>query len=498
MNLDLLEEEVLKKIEQADLDAALKLIKDFVKIVVNDPYGVATVFGSERLDRLCLAIGKAAGGNTKRSTAGDEESEKKGEYVVTIATELSRYGGHTHVIRDLIKSQAEKSHIVLLTDLFNKVDINRMIDWFPSNVELRTAPRGIRIKKLEWLIAQLDTIKPAQIFLFNHHQDAITISGVQPWLGSTKVIFYHHADHNLCLGVHLPKTIHIDSHNLSFYNCRMHEELKDNRYLPLVVEDKMPHSANRKFLFDGILRTCSSGTYIKFNPSYMYPYKELILKRLALAKGVHFHIGDLPDNVLGSIRNRLVSEGIDSSRFIHIPWVQSLLSSLIEHHIDLYINSFPLGGGRASIEAMGSGTPLLIHQSNVSRFNGFIDSAYPEALVWRNPAEFYDQICSLTPQILTEQSGYARQYYESYHLPSLMASELNNIISGKKSFEPPPLKPYKLDYLQRYLHFRAMALNERKFQIIIDFRKLKKITKPLRRAKDFIIRQAKKMVNTSK
>jgi hypothetical protein len=486
MNLDLLEEEVLKKIEQADLNTALELVKNFVTIVANDPHGVATVFGSERLDRLCLAIGQAIGGNTKRSTAADEESEKKGEYVVTIATELGQYGGHTRVIEDVIKAQAEKSHIVLLTDLFNRADINSMTDWFRPIAELRVAPRGTMLKKLEWLVAQLDAIKPARIFLFNHHQDAIAIASVQPWLGSTKVIFYHHADHNLCLGVHLPRTLHIDPHNIGYHNCRMHEGLKDNRYLPLVIEDKAPHSANHGFLRDGILRTCSSGTYLKFNPSYMYPYGELILKRLELRNGVHFHIGNLPDGVLGSIRNRLVAEGIDASRFIHIPWVQSLFSSLIEHHIDLYISSFPLGGGRASIEAMGSGTPSLIHQSSVSRHNGFIDSAYPEALVWKDPAEFYDQICSLTPQVLTEHSGYARQHYESYHLPSLMASELNNICAGKGTLEPLPLKPYEPDYLQRYLHFRAMALNDRKFQLMVDFRSWN--TAPLRWVRDFIFR----------
>ena len=73
MNLDLLEEDVLKKIEQADLNTALELVKNFVQIVVSDPHGVATVFGSERLDRLCLAIGQAIGDKKKPSIAKLDE-----------------------------------------------------------------------------------------------------------------------------------------------------------------------------------------------------------------------------------------------------------------------------------------------------------------------------------------------------------------------------------------------------------------------------------------
>ena len=455
MNLDLFEEDVLKKIQQADLNAALELVRNLVQLVIRDPQSVAIVFGSERLDRLCLAIGQAAVGNVQHANNPGEALEKEGEYVVTVATELGTYGGHTRVIEDIIKAQPEKQHIILLTDMFNRADITDLAKWFHPIATLKVAPIGSVLGKLEWLIEQLDVIHPSHIFLLNHHEDAIAISAMQPWLGSTRVIFYHHADHHLCLGVHLPEAIHIDPHNLGYYNCRLHEGLKDNHYLPLIVEEQDPRSADFIFFKDGNLRTCSSGTYIKFDPTYMYPYGELISKRLAHCKGFHFHIGNLPEDMLASIHGRLQDEGVDASRFIHIPWVKSVWTALIEHQIDLYISSFPLGGGRASVEAMGSGTPMLMHEGSASHFLGGIDLVYPEALVWKKPVDFYEQLLSLTPPILAEHSQYARRYYEQYHLPSLMNVELNNICSGIGNLEPPPLRPYEPDYLQQYLQFNV-------------------------------------------
>jgi O-antigen biosynthesis protein len=460
MDLNSLEEEVLKKIKQADLNTALELVQKFVESVLNDSYALATVYGSERLDSLCLAIGQALGSNKELSTLPDGVAEGNGEYVVTIATEFGRYGGHTLVAEDTIKAQAEKSHIVLLTDLYNRADIDYLADRFHPIAELRSAPRGTALQKLVWLLEQLDGIKPVRIFLFNHHQDAVAIAGVQPWLGATKIIFYHHADHNLCLGVHLPKTIHIDPHNLGYHNCKIHEHLKGNFYLPLVIDDRCPRPATLGFLQHRNLRTCSSGTSIKFDLAYIYSYRELIVKRLELRNGVHVHIGNLPDGMLESIRNRLAAEGVDSGRFIHIPWVQSLWSSLIENEIDLYISSFPLGGGRAAIEVMGSGTPLLVHQNSMSRYFGGVDLAYPEAIIWNEPAEFYEHIRSLTPQTLAEHSSYARGHYESFHLPSLMVLELDNICEGKITMKAPPLKPYEFNHLQRYLHYRALGIDK--------------------------------------
>ena len=42
-------------------------------------------------------------------------------------------------------------------------------------------------------------------------------------------------------------------------------------------------------------------------------------------------------------------------RFIYMPWVPSVWKTLHDCRVDLYIASFPYGGGLTLIEAMGAG-----------------------------------------------------------------------------------------------------------------------------------------------
>lgn len=453
-----LEEKVLNAINRDEINKALELVQEFVRQVVNDSRATANVFGSEKLDRLCLEIGKAFGKKQIEAAPTTGYVDEGVDAVVSIASHLEGYGGHTLVLEDVIKAQPDKSHIVLVTDLFNLIDAEKLSERFSEISQLRVAPRGNAQEKLNWLAEQLNSISPARIFLFNHHQDAVAIAGIQSWLGVAKVAFYHHADHNLCLGVHLPKTIHIDPHNIGYYNCREHEGLLDNKYVPLIVEDKGSRSVDCAFLQEGILRTCSAGSYGKFASPYVYSYVEIISKRLALRDGIHFHIGNFPEGVFESISNSLREQGIDANRFIHVSHVPSLWSFLVENRVDLYISSFPLGGGRAAIESMGSGTPLLIHQSSLSRFHGGIDLAYHQAFVWSDSAEFGRHIASLTPEMLAEHSYCARQYYELNHLPSSLMTGIDCLFNKNDMVNslPPPLKNYRPDYLQRYLHFRSL------------------------------------------
>lgn len=456
--LDSLEKKVLKAVDRGEINKALELVQEFVDKVIIDSRATANVFGSEKLDWLCLEIGKAFGRKQKVLAPAVDCGSETGDAVVSIASHLDKYGGHTLVLEDIIRAQPDKLQIVLLLDLFNRVDAAELSERFSGISQLRVAPHGRAQDKLNWLTEQLNTINPERIFLFNNHQDAVTIAGIQSWLGVAKVAFYHHADHNLCLGVHLPNAVHVDPHNIGYFNCREHEGLSDNKYLPLVVEDKGSRTFDCPFLQEGDLRTCSSGTYNKFSSSYVYSYVEMISKRLALRDGVHFHIGNVPEGVIDSISDCLRGQGIDSNRFIHISHVPSLWSFLVENRIDLYISSFPLGGGRAAIEAMGSGTPLLMHQSSLSRFHGGVDLAYQNAFVWSDSAEFCKNIASLTPEILAEHSYCARRHYEINHFPNSLMDGIDRIFN-KSDIDyllPPKLKNYRPDRLQRYLHFRSL------------------------------------------
>jgi glycosyltransferase involved in cell wall biosynthesis len=160
----------------------------------------------------------------------------------------------------------------------------------------------------------------------------------------------------------------------------------------------------------------------------------------------------LSANTIETIYAGLCNRGIDKEKFVWIPWVRSLWQILIEERIDVYITSFPLGGGLASVEVMGAGIPLVVHQSYLSRFHGGADLVYPEAFSWKVSGELHQYLRGLTPQKLRQQSVFARRHYELYYSIDKLKGKLDaNRIADSPEMAPLPLRQYTPDLLQRWL-----------------------------------------------
>ncbi len=452
-----LETEVIRNIDEQNLDAALVLIVRFVESVITNGRATANVFGSSTLDALCQRIGTEA--LRRIGFPFKTQTQDKQDLVVVIATELFRTGGHTAFIEDLIKAQPERHFLILLTDLYGSCDTTAIRNRFaPLKVPVESAPSGTALEKLQWLLCQLNDLSPDRVYLLNNHQDAVAVAASHPGL-ENKVIFIHHGDHHLCLGVYLKGAAHVDPHNIGYFNCRNQLGLLDNRYWPLVVDDPGGRRSELSFLRDGVLRTCSSGHRSKFEAPYLYAYPDEVPKLLQMTRGVHVHIGELSPATLERIYDGMTERNIGKERFLYIPWVESLWMAMIEHRVDLYISSFPLGGGRASIEVMGSGTPMVMHESYLSRFHGGVDIAYPEVFTWREPTDLYNYLHMLTPDVLAAQGACARAHYERYHTPDRLKQELVRFETGMEGSEPVALRSYVPDKLQIYLdHAQADAI----------------------------------------
>lgn len=460
-SISAVERDTAAKLETHDVEAALRLIISFVAGIIRDPKSVGVVFGSPELDYLCQRIGEKVLHDNFPGVFNIIAA--RNNLHVVIATELSKSGGHTRVIEDIIAAQPGQDFLVCITDVSDSVKREEVKELFAGpNVQMAFAPSGSATDKLRWLQEKLIESAPRRVFLFNHHHDAIAIAAVQPNLGF-ETVFYHHADHQLCLGVHLANALHVDPHNLGFFNCRENLGIAANAYWPLTVPDLGVRPRPPSFLTDGKLRTCSSGSGGKFAHPYAYSYVEEVPKWLDISGGIHIHIGDLPESVLSRIRDGLAKRGIKADRFIHIPWIKRLWRGLIEHRVDLYINSFPLGGGRATIEAMGSGTPLAMHNNYLSRFHGGADMAYPQAFCWKTPNELCSYLTSLTPAELAAQSEFARRHYERHHRPDMLAACLADISGQHTDLAPMPLRthgPKSIDALDAFLHGTTTDITE--------------------------------------
>lgn len=451
MNLEKFLEDVRSKIGQNDLKTALNQVVEFTQKIAHDPRAVATVFGSERLDQLCAEIGQ-----TYREQ--HPLPAKTSANHVFIASHLAHYGGHTLVLEDMLKTYSSSKPTLLLLDLFGLCDQARLRERFFSVCDLRIAPSGDFLQKLSWLANELDQLAPRNIFLFNHHEDAVMIAEASQWVSRAKVFFVHHADYALCLGVHLKGTLHVDLSNIGYCCCQDHEKIRNNLYLPLTCADKKKQIAPSKLMENGDLTTCSSGTSNKFSTDYPYTYFELIALRLSLRSGVHYHIGNLTDAQQKMLAHQLSSHGVDPDRFIHIEWVKSIWDAVIELKVDLYLCSFPLGGGRTAIEIMGAGVPILIHQNSVSRFHGGHDLVYPEAFVWRTEERFKAHLMNVTREVLSAHSAIARKWYEEHYTPELFQSAFQSLLNQQATIAPPALQPYTQDPLERFILLSMLSV----------------------------------------
>jgi predicted O-linked N-acetylglucosamine transferase (SPINDLY family)/GT2 family glycosyltransferase len=443
--------QILNAIEEGDLNFALNSIislADEIAYGSNSTITLANVFGSVDLDRLCQCVG-AQTLSTKKHLS-ESKSQIDDLLIIYVASQLYNSGGHTGVIEDLIRARPEKRHLILITDTFNLTDRVTVENRFRAlNVQILWGPSGESLDKLSWLQDALITNQAERVFLFNHPHDAVAVAAVQPQL-TPNLIFYHHSSHLFTLGVYIPCKQHIDFDPASFYNCRNNLGISNNNYLPLTINSIPDLHLTYSPSIDKLI-TCASGSENKFKgTTYLYSYLDEIPKIIAAGGGSHIHIGHLSPVTLNAIEKNLQQLGINVNRFIHIPWVESLMIAMHEYKIDIYLDSFPLGGGRAVVEVMASGIPIIVHNNYRSRQLCTTDITYPEAFRWQKLDELYDYLSTVEPAKLRVESICSRNHYEKNYLPETLKETLIKVEQGEAIVPPPELKHYIRDDLQSF------------------------------------------------
>ncbi|MGE5472454.1 MAG: hypothetical protein ACM3X0_16790 [Bacteroidota bacterium] len=429
-----LQEYVSHLIDVGELDQALREIHDFVERIITEPLCTSQIFGSRNLDDLCQGIGKANLARIKeKESVGNGLKQPKLLFAYVI-TKLQKSGGHTRVIEDFIRARPEARHVILLTELAGNSELDYVVNGLAneSDLVIEAAPKRSYLQRLTWLQRRLLELGPTQVFLFNHHQDSVAVAAIQPEM-ELSGSFYHHGDHHLCLGVYLSHLEHIDPHPMGYHNCRNALGI-DNVYVPLCVDDKGGLPDAWSFLKSGSLTTCTAARSNKIEIPYFVSYLDVVPQLLQVTGGRHIHIGRLSPWAISRILRGLKKLGIPRDRFVYVPWVPSVWKALHEYRVDLYVASFPYGGGLTLIEAMGAGVPVALHRHVYSRVLSGIDLAYPGVFSWRQPEELFEYCASISAEHLSESAKAARRQYERFHTREHLHRFLNE--SGSSRLSP--------------------------------------------------------------
>jgi hypothetical protein len=170
----------------------------------------------------------------------------------------------------------------------------------------------------------------------------------------------------------------------------------------------------------------TSGSLVKFDLSGEFSYLDVLAERFAAREGGHVHIGSLSSEQMLRIGQHLDKLSC-RRRFVYIEHVAHLATALSELAPSVYIDSYPIGGGRAIVEAMAAGLPIC-----AARHDPKLDSSsfcYPECFGWTHPAQVGTILAGLDPAKLERHAALSRTYFERNHSQRAFKQRLRVLVN---------------------------------------------------------------------
>ena len=416
-----LETAATSHVEANEFEAALRLIQAQVTEVLIRTLQRGWISGSDKLDGLCLSIGREVRGVADHGRPVPQSSRRRCVYVVS---ELYRDGGHTRLLEDLIAAQPQSDHYIIWTwgetadSNASLAEVIRVREPVPLK-----ALHGKPIERLRAAFAFLTGFRPDVLVHLGHPHDPLAIALMQPGIARRRLMI-HHSDCGFALGRSLEGTVHV-ALGIHFQDFARREWSLETTLLQLTCEEPVVSKAagwarNRPFL------TVTSGSSYKFGLNGELSYLDVLTERFAAREGLHVHIGSLSAAQILRLEQHLDSLGC-RERFVYIEHVPDLASALHELAPSLYIDSYPIGGGRAIVEAMAAGLPICAASHNPSLDSS--SSCYPERLWWTHPAQIGKILASLDPMTVQGHVALSRKYFERNHSPAIFIRHLQALIN---------------------------------------------------------------------
>jgi hypothetical protein len=335
---------------------------------------------------------------------------------IYVVTEIYQAGGHRLLLEMLIKSRPDERHIVLfsgLQEMNRSYSLKRMEDL--GVYALYPDRRLTLFDRLVWLHGKLSSLAARRVFLLHHPGDvisAIAAYAAAPHYGA-RLYFIRHADTVATTCARLDGVTHLAIR--AEQRARILADRAGSRVLtlPLSYDNEasslqLPkdlkqqiESGEREFYTSGSFHTATCGGDHKFSLDGPLGFPDMIVGLLQNTRGRHLHIGKVSQGFIRAIHDAMDKVRMSRDRIRFVGEVQSVASCLLWEKVDLFISSFPVGGGLSMSEAAFAGTPVAVYAPPAvegeedTAFAGYIAGTThrpPEAIVWTEPQDLFRQL----------------------------------------------------------------------------------------------------------
>lgn len=328
------------------------------------------------------------------------------DHVCILATRFYATGGHSRVAADICRRFGPERTTIIWTDLYGQFSYRQLRNGAPAEYPCRSLVllnARSRVEKIIELHALLAALRPGRIFMLQNHMDVVAVTGAWPFRNVAE--FVHHADYLPSLGATLAFARHADLTYTCHPECR--SVLPQALYVGMAVEGALPDVGQERT--KPRLRIATCGGAAKYRDVAAYRWTDFVIAALRSQDADIVHIGPVDSVFVEQVHAAIAADGLSPDRYRFVGPKPDLRTALIGEDADLYLGSYPEGGGRALLEALSLALPAILPEA--AEQGGLLRQTLPIG-GWRS-IEHPDQISEAFRDALAERERLRSPSYRS-------------------------------------------------------------------------------------
>lgn len=367
-----------------------------------------------------------------------------------VVSELYQVGGHRALLERLIASRPHERHVVIFTGALTRAwdyGLARMAEI--GAFALYPDREATLYDSYHWLRHRVMGMAAHRVFLLHHPQDVLATAAayeLAPRYGR-RLYMVRHADTCPSLGGELTGATHlaIRREQVDLLKADLPELVCHALPLSHSSPSASPRAARTGFFPNGVFTTTSAGGDHKFQTEGALGLPQMLCGIIRASQGRHLHLGAVSPVLQATCYAALESAQIPQDRLQFLGDVPSIRDTLDAHHADLFLASFPIGGGLTTSEVAAAGVPIALYdpgpQDPGARYRSGAGHRPAQALVWTSPEDLFAFLRRDADDVrLMKMSQDSAAWYNRHLSPDRFARRLAAIL---RVSEPSGIRPAK-------------------------------------------------------